>query len=300
MKASGRKFGVRPVAVIQSQLPCVEKPEASLMPLSCVLNGERPEQNVFPPSKVYPDRRICPWWTSKRAEQPDVMAAMRDAAPSSLELILAGYASGTLPPALHALVGAHLELSAKNRPFVTSLEESLGRTVGRETPCSIRAREARLNAIFACGDGSNQRRSASPDDPKALVHFLGKPIDAMEFRTILPGVLECRLPSRSGHEAVLYKIRAGQKMPRHSHVGSEITLVLRGGFSDETGHFRRGDVAVADEHLDHVPVADDGEECVCFAVLDAPLRLTGRIGRWLNAPIRLLGKLDVRKSGRTN
>lgn len=221
--------------------------------------------------------------------------AMNDAAPSSLEMILAGYASGSLPPALHALVGAHLELSEANRPFVKTLEESLGRTVVREVPCPIRAREARLDAIFACDDAVG-RRSTAMEDPKALVHFLGKPIDALDFRTILPGVRECRLPSKDGVDAVLYKIRAGQKMPQHSHDGSEITLVLRGGFRDETGHFRRGDVAVADEHLDHVPVADDDEECVCFAILDAPLRLTGRIGRWLNAPIRLLGAFDFRKS----
>ena len=113
----------------------------------------------------------------------------------------------------------------------------------------------------------------------------------------LPGLRECRIATGDGMSAVLYKIRAGRKMPQHSHEGSEVTLVLRGGFRDEGGHFRRGDIAVADEHLDHVPVADEDEECLCFAVLDAPLRLTGPIGRWANLPMRLLDIFD-RKSGK--
>jgi putative transcriptional regulator len=217
--------------------------------------------------------------------------------PSSLELILAGYAAGSLPPALHALIGSHLELSPVNRPFVRSLEDALGKTVIEGTPCAIRAREARLDAIFACGADTAGRQTGVAGEPKALLHFLGKPVDELEFRTILPGLRECRLAVDGGVNAVLYKIRAGRKMPQHSHEGSEVTLVLRGGFRDDSGHFRRGDIAVADEHLDHVPIADDDEECLCFAVLDAPLRLTGMFGRWANLPMRLLEKLE-RKSGK--
>jgi putative transcriptional regulator len=67
----------------------------------------------------------------------------------------------------------------------------------------------------------------------------------------------------------------------------EMTLLLAGGFSDETGHYLRGDVALADPSVDHRPVADPGEDCLCLAVTDAPLRLTGRFGRYLNFLARL-------------
>ena len=80
-------------------------------------------------------------------------------------------------------------------------------------------------------------------------------------------------------EAVLYWINPGRVMPSHTHDGSEVTLVLRGGFSDPTGHYRRGDIAIADSDLDHHPRADEDEDCICFAVIDAPLRLTGTVGR---------------------
>lgn len=212
-------------------------------------------------------------------------ATLNGTEPSALDAILAGYASGTLSPALHALVGAHLELSDRNRAFVERLESSLASTA-TALPCStIARRDQRLAAIFGCCE---EARGGTPCTivPRSLRHFLGAPLDSMPFRSVLPGIRECRLGTGDGSQAVMYRIRPGKKMPQHSHEGTEVTLVLRGGFTDETGHFRRGDIVVADEHLDHVPVADLDEECICFAVLDAPLKLTGPFGRLINRLVR--------------
>ena len=204
---------------------------------------------------------------------------------SALDALLADYASGALSPALHALIGSHLELSANGRGFVSSLEDSLARRMETAVPAALRGRDARLAAIFAQAPAS---RRPSPDsgDPRALIRFAGKPIEQLAFTSLLPGVRECRIEAGEGSTAVIYRIRAGQRLPQHTHEGSEVTLVLRGGFSDEGGHYVRGDVAIADEHHDHVPVADADEECVCFAVMDAPLRLTGRFGRFFNRFLR--------------
>jgi putative transcriptional regulator len=205
--------------------------------------------------------------------------------PSALDAILAGYACGTLSPALHALVGAHLELSDRNRGFVVALENTLGEGVARGTSRPIRSRDARLDAIFAEPVGPSSRVRPC-ESPRALTHFLGGPIDSLDFRPVLPGIRECRFEGDPETRAVLYRIRPGRRMPQHSHEGLEVTLVLKGGFTDETGHFRRGDMVVADEHLDHVPVADADEECICFAVMDAPLKLTGTFGRLINRFVR--------------
>jgi putative transcriptional regulator len=199
-----------------------------------------------------------------------------------LELMLAGYAAGTLPRALHALVGAHLELSPVNRGFVARLEEGLSRSVVTQEPVSIRGRDARLDAIFSAGPVEAAIAERQALEPRSLRHLFGKSIDDLAFRSVLPGVKEFRLETDDETRAVLYRIRAGRKMPQHSHEGAEVTLVLQGGFTDETGHYRRGDMVIADEHLDHVPVADADEECICFAVMDAPLRLTGTFGRLVN------------------
>jgi putative transcriptional regulator len=37
----------------------------------------------------------------------------------------------------------------------------------------------------------------------------------------------------------------------------------------------------------HTPVALEGEECICLAVLDAPLRFTRLRHRWLNPLLKL-------------
>ena len=90
------------------------------------------------------------------------------------------------------------------------------------------------------------------------------------------------LADRDGFKTRLMRIRPKTAIPEHSHHGSEYTLVLTGGFSDHTGHFVRGDVAIADPAVQHKPIADPGEDCVCLAVTDAPLRFTGPIARLLS------------------
>ena len=47
--------------------------------------------------------------------------------------------------------------------------------------------------------------------------------------------------------------------------------MLAGSFADGVNEFRRGDIEVADEDVQHTPVAGYGEPCICLAVTDAPL-----------------------------
>ena len=98
---------------------------------------------------------------------------------------------------------------------------------------------------------------------------------------------EAEIPIRApGYRTTLVRVRAGRMVPRHTHEGNELTVVLEGAFHDEAGHYRRGDLAIADSSVDHRPMADDGQDCLCLAVTDAPLRLTGRFGRLLNPFVR--------------
>ena len=91
---------------------------------------------------------------------------------------------------------------------------------------------------------------------------------------------------RDGVKATLMRIAPGCAMPRHTHDGREMLIVLEGGYSDEIGTYDVGDVAVANPEVVHRPVADPVEGCLCFAVTDARVKLTGPIGRVLNLFIR--------------
>ena len=95
------------------------------------------------------------------------------------------------------------------------------------------------------------------------------------------------LPTSKGAVARLLHIPAGVAVPDHGHRGLELTLVLQGAFSDEVDRFGPGDIEVADESLEHTPVAEAGMDCICLAVTDAPLRFNALLPRMLQPFVRI-------------
>ena len=199
----------------------------------------------------------------------------------ALNALLADYAAGHLNPALHSLVGAHLSIRPENRAFVASLEAMhADELVGEAAP--LPRRSELLDRIFVSETRAPflRQRASNEVVPSILQSFIGVGLDDVKWRTVLPGLKEFRITDRESNvEASLLRIRPGRRMPSHTHEGTEVTLVLKGGFTDAGGHYCRGDIAIADGEVDHRPRADDHEECICFAVTDAPLRLTGPLGR---------------------
>jgi putative transcriptional regulator len=63
--------------------------------------------------------------------------------------------------------------------------------------------------------------------------------------------------------------------------------VLRGAFVDETARFGPGDIEVANEAMDHMPVADIGADCICLAATDAPLRFRALMPRLAQPFLRI-------------
>ncbi|MFO1148797.1 MAG: ChrR family anti-sigma-E factor [Alsobacter sp.] len=197
-----------------------------------------------------------------------------------LDELMACYAAGTLSAPLQCLVATHLAIKPENRAFVSAMEDMCGKAMCEVPAGPVRDRDAKLAAIFDhCAAEPAAAAIKCPIVPAPLSQLLGKKVTDLQWRRRLPGIKEFELSQADGGEAKLYWINPGRVMPSHTHEGSEVTLVLRGGFSDPTGHYRRGDIAIADAELDHHPRADDDEDCICFAVIDAPLRLTGPVGR---------------------
>ncbi len=207
--------------------------------------------------------------------------------PVGVEALLASYVAGTLSAPLNVLCAAHLEMSPLNRGYVRALEAAAGVALAEGPLAPVTGRDAKLAAIFAMDKAPPRpapvRRPRGNDVfPGALQRFIGKSLAEVTWKRSVPGVREYRVAETDGGEVSLYWITAGRKLPTHTHEGSEITLVLQGGFTDVLGSYLRGDIAIADQDVDHRPVADDdGEDCLCFAVTDAPLVLTGAVGRWL-------------------
>ena len=83
------------------------------------------------------------------------------------------------------------------------------------------------------------------------------------------------LLSKSGARAFLLKAYPGTKLPRHTHTGTELTLVLKGAFGHELGRFAQGDLEDADHDRFHQPIVESNDECVCLVAMEGQLRLLG-------------------------
>ncbi len=208
---------------------------------------------------------------------------------------LMAYAAGSLAEPIALLVATHLALCPSCRARVGSFEAVGGALL--ETLDTVTTDRSLRDAVLARLDETDAEPAPAPRPAKAgpvdlrvpepLRGYLGSRLDDLAWKPRGP-VDEVRiLPDHAGITSRLFRIKAGTAMPRHTHEGSELTLVLSGGFTDRGDHFLRGDVAAADSGVDHCPLADTDEDCYCFAVNDAPLRLTGRLGRLLNPFIRI-------------
>jgi len=242
-----------------------------------------------------------------------------------LDDVLFDYANGSLPEAEALVVATHSALCPDCRSRVSDYE-SVGGALLEEVdpePVSAACFESVMSGLSAevtetaQGDGSQPTGEAfgtgtSPADapacagerasgeagvavavdltlPQPLRGYVGKPLDALPWKRVMTGMeaVEIDLATKGrGSRARLLKLSPGTVVPQHSHRGSELTLVLTGGFSDGTTHYERGDFASSDADVDHQPVVDSEEPCICLTVTDAPLRLTGRWTRFLNPFVR--------------
>jgi len=104
-----------------------------------------------------------------------------------------------------------------------------------------------------------------------------------DWQWIGPGIHRrmLALPDDSAARVFLLKARPGTKMPDHTHTGVEFTLVLSGAFAHDLGRFGPGDFEEADESVEHQPIVEAGEVCICLVAMDGTLKLNGMIGRLL-------------------
>lgn len=85
----------------------------------------------------------------------------------------------------------------------------------------------------------------------------------------------------------LQKIRAGGCVPEHEHRGDEITVVLKGSFSDEDSMYQEGDFLAKGAGDKHRPMASSNQDCLCLSVEQAPVKLTGMFSRLFNPFINI-------------
>jgi putative transcriptional regulator len=193
---------------------------------------------------------------------------------------LMSFAAGSLPEALAAVVAAHIDVCPRCAREVRRME-AIGTALFSGLRTRAMQQPANLMAVRrAEADVAEPHWDAAPstDVPAALAHLIGRSLDGVAWKTLAPGVQHYRLPTRTG-DLRLLKVSPGRRMPEHGHGGSEITLMLRGSYSDETGTYFAGDVADLDDGVVHRPVADPFDGCICLIASERPARFKGLLPR---------------------
>lgn len=206
------------------------------------------------------------------------------------EGLMLDYASGALGEELSLAMATHLSLSMRQAQQYQTLN-AIGGSMLDDIDCDsaddddigLESVLARLDYEPVTGKPVSFNRVTSDVIPAPLRDYIPADIDALKWRKVGPGVEEYRIKTANkAAKTSLLRIEPGRAMPEHTHSGREITVVLKGSYADGAETFARGDMQIADASDNHQPLADHEEGCICLIVLDAPVKLTGRVGRLLN------------------
>lgn len=217
----------------------------------------------------------------------------------SIEM-LTDYAAGSLVLTHSLCVSTHLEHCHDCQQQIRKLE-MLGSHLFDQTPTEDRQLHNLKNSFFdklmkqpkveTRVEKSLQEKSTTKWDeyqiPSSLRQFITKSYDDLNWMRLSPSFKIATLYNKEGGAQIaLTRVKAGAHMPTHTHTGDEITLVLEGAFSDESGVYRQGDFINRDASHKHKPIVTKDAECICLTVLDAPIEFTGWLARLLNPIIR--------------
>ena len=203
------------------------------------------------------------------------------------DALIADYAAGTLPQPFALVVATHISLCLECRAAYHG-HQAIGGAV-LEAVDEIEVTDRLKDDVLALLD-------APEEAPEPVYHrsgvYPGPVVEALKgkpprWKSMGLGVRQCIVGAGPEGSVRLLYIPPGQAVPDHSHNGLELTLVLQGSFSDATGRFGVGDLEVADEDLEHTPVADEGPPCICLAATDMPLRFNSLVPRMLQPLFRI-------------
>lgn len=198
------------------------------------------------------------------------------------------YAAGTLAAGPAIVVEAHLAHCPACRARVGEYA-ALGGAVLEETE-PTQLSPAALADVLSLIDAEASEATEPPARVPEAVQIGGvrlpdslRGCDIGRWRWIGPGMHMSRIgvPHDPDANLILIKVGPGRALPDHGHVGTEFTYLVSGSFTDKFGQFRVGDLAEMDEDIEHQPIVDEGQECICLAAMEGKMRFNSFLGRML-------------------
>ena len=180
--------------------------------------------------------------------------------------MIADYAAGALSEGMSLLVASHLTYCPCCRDKVARLEAlggallTEGEGVAPEPRCLQRAL-ARIEAPAEPAAAEHR----DPPVPRPLCRRLPPDRD-LRWQPLAPGLSACWLDGFPAERVGLMRARPGVRMAPHGHAGLEGTLVLAGRMRDGARTYGPGELAFADDKVEHAPQAVGDEPCLCLVV----------------------------------
>ncbi len=242
---------------------------------------------------------------------------------------LFSYVAGSLSQGLALVVASHLSICDECRQRVFELEAIGGalldnltdtlpsdnQTESHETtsdkasndeaesdkdsPELAESNQTSLDKVLALLDGAKPATdtpSEQAEVPKPLSDYIGDSLDNLAWKRFAPGFFYFDVISEGPGMCRLLKVAPGKSTLPHTHQCNELTLLLRGSYSDEiiaagtdtvsigsdkTKLFTQGDIADFDDQIEHQPRADEDEGCICLVATDHRLKFTTFWGKIL-------------------
>ena len=204
--------------------------------------------------------------------------------------VYSSYAAGCLDPAFCLLVETQAALRPDVQRAVARAETIAGVFFESEEKAALSAGavDKALALIDAYEAGERPVARAVTLASEGLDELLDLPEPLREtalqsyqkhkWQGLTQGIRRLKLDAGSAAEVELYRIEPGRTVPKHSHHGSEFTLVVAGGFTDESGSFGPGDLSLKGPNDTHQPTGDMDGVCYALAVRDGGLKFTGMMG----------------------
>lgn len=204
--------------------------------------------------------------------------------------LLEAYAKGNIDACHGVALATHLELCPHCRQVVHRFEEQQGKQMMSE---SIDSQCHELDGILAAITDIEPAEPLVTFDVSTTININGKELAIPRaLRRLIPSnakwrnfggkVYSLALHSEDTMRMSLMYINQGVSVPQHTHKGTESTLVLHGGFSDEDGHYEVGDFIQRDASICHAPQTEADQDCLCLAILTEPMIFTQGVARVFN------------------
>lgn len=187
--------------------------------------------------------------------------------------ILASYAAGTLEPGFGLVVGAHVQVCAACRATISAYEAASGAAL-EALPGAEMGQDALSQALVQLG-------AQSPPTPFQIARPLRESLHLRRRKWVAPGVWVAAVdtPHAAENRVYLLSVAPGGATARHEHEGREFCTVLQGAYRDQLGLFAAGDFAAAENDLNHQPIVQGREDCVCLFATEGRLKPQGVLAR---------------------